>query len=352
MVQAPHPRVGPDRHWIQALNDETGPAAADSFAAIVAAAAVADAELAAQVMVQALTAVSAAARTVAEASAEAVRAVAVAVEAKAAVFAAAEAAATEARRTEARLLHEILHDGLTGLPNKRLLVDRLTQALARSKRAGTHVAVLFLDLDGFKVVNDTLGHAIGDQLLIGVAGRLLTCLRDTDTCARVGGDEFVVVCEDLSKPSDGAMLAGRIETGLAAGVLVGDQTMSVRATVGIAVSSAGSLPADLLHEADTAMYLAKGSESAPDRRRPDGNAAEDGPDATGAAGRARTGAPHSRRRTDQPQAHRALGVSPAGHGMPPKADVCAEGTVKPYVPRQALDRAAVTRPDAAKPGPS
>lgn len=266
MVHAPETSIGLERHCIPALNDETGPAAADSFAAIVATAAVAEAELAAQAMLDALTAVSAAARAVAEASAEAVRAVAVAVEAKAAVFAAAEAAATEARSTEARLLQEMLHDSLTGLPNRHLLIDRLTQALARAKRAGTHVGVLFLDLDGFKVVNDTLGRAVGDQLLIGVAGRLLTCLRDTDTCARVGGAEFVVLCEELSRPSDGIMLASRIETELAAGVLVDDGTMSVRATVGIAVSSADSLPSELLHEAETAMYSAMRNASTVDRR--------------------------------------------------------------------------------------
>lgn len=308
MVHAPDTAVGPDRHWIQALTDETGPAAADSFAAIVAAAAVAEAELAAEAMVQALAEVSAAARTVADASAEAVRAVGIAVEAKAAVFAAAEAAVTEARRTEARLLHEILHDGLTALPNKRLLVDRLTQALARSKRAGTYVAVLFLDLDDFKVVNDTLGHAVGDQLLVGVAERLLTCLRDTDTCARVGGDEFVVVCEDLSRASDGAMLAGRIESALAAGVPVGEQTMPVRATIGIAVSSGLSLPAELLHEADTAMYRAKGHAPAPDRRQ--ASSAGDQPDRAIEADRVRAAAPHTRRRTDRPKAHDGLALSP------------------------------------------
>lgn len=296
-MHAPETRVGLDRNWIQALNEESDPAAGDSFAAIVAAAAVTDAELAAQVLVRALASVSDAARTVADASAEAQRAVALVVQAKAAVFAAAEAAATEARRTEARLLHEILHDGLTGLPNKRLLVDRLTQALARSKRAGTFVAVLFIDLDGFKGVNDTLGHAVGDQLLTAVASHLLACLRDTDTCARVGGDEFVIVCEDLSHASDAAMLAHRIESALASGVAVGRETMSVPATIGLAVSSGRSLPADLLHEADTAMYRAKGLPPAPDRRKSRPSA---DPRAGSVESRSETPAPHTRRRTDQP----------------------------------------------------
>jgi len=299
-------RGAPNRHWIQALNDESDRATAGSAAAAEAAAAVAEAELAAQAMVETLAAVSAAARTVAEAAAEAARAVSVAVDAKAAAFAAAAAAAAEARRTEARLIHEVLHDGLTGLPNKRLLVDRLTQALARSKRAGTSVAVLFLDLDGFKAVNDTLGHAAGDQLLIGVAARLLECLRDTDTCARVGGDEFVIVCEDLSRPSDGALTADRLTTALAAGVPVGDQSLPVLATIGIALNSAGSLPAELLHEADTAMYRAKGVRQTPERRQPGGS----GPPAADLAADGRAGPgtpPHTRRRTDRPAAQIAAG---------------------------------------------
>lgn len=299
MLDAPKAGDWPDRRWIQSPNDENGPAAEGSLAAVIAAAAVADAELAAQAMVDTLAAVSAAACTVREAAAKAARAVEIAVTAKAAVFATATAAATEARRTEARLIHEVLHDGLTGLPNKRLLVDRLTLALARSKRAGTQVAVLFLDLDGFKEVNDTLGHAAGDQLLIGVAERLQECLRDTDTCARVGGDEFVVVCEDLSNASDGRLMAARIETALGEGVPVGDQTVHVRATAGLAMSAPASLPAELLHEADTAMYRAKVISAGPDRRQRrhgPGVSANSAPEARASTGQT----PHTRRRTDRP----------------------------------------------------
>ncbi|MBA3251690.1 MAG: GGDEF domain-containing protein [Geodermatophilaceae bacterium] len=256
----------------------SGPEATEEFiSSAVAGAAVAAAKRAAQAVIETQAAVSAAARTVAESSAEAARTVAVsaaeaaqalaaAVEATAVVTAAAAAAAAAARRTEAWLTHAILHDDLTGLVNRRLLIDRLSQALARSSRAGTTVAVLFLDLDGFKTVNDTLGHAIGDQLLMGVAGRLTECLRDTDTCARVGGDEFIIVCEDLTHPEGAQLLASRLQTTLAAGVPVGGRTLPVPVSVGIAVSSAGSRPLDLIDEADRAMYRVKGADRELDPR--------------------------------------------------------------------------------------
>lgn len=280
------------------MSDQDGPATQYSAAVAHAAAAFAAAESAAQVLAESLDPTVPAAleaRSVVELVAAAGRALTVAVEAKAEVVAAALVAAEEARQTEARLNHELLHDGLTGLPNKRLLVDRLTQALARAKRAGTHVAVLFLDLDGFKTVNDTLGHAVGDQLLIGVAKRLQESLRDTDTCARVGGDEFVVVLEDVAQPSDGSMLCGRLEMALARGVAIGDLTMPVYASVGIAVSSLGSLTAELLDKADAAMYRAKGGQRAPDRRAHGG-----GTEVVVGPG---SGMPrHARRRGDRPDA--------------------------------------------------
>lgn len=237
-------------------------ATADAGAALSAEAAVVAAQTAAHAVDAAQAAVLAAAGIVAEAATAATVAVTAAVAAQAAVGKAAAAAAV-ARRTEAQLTHDVLHDDLTGLANRRLLVDRLSQALARSSRAGTSVAVLVLDLDGFKAVNDGFGHAAGDELLIGVARKLEGCLRDTDTCARIGGDEFVVVCEDLSHPSDGPLVAGRLETALAAGVSVGDRTVPVLASVGIAVSSASSSPQDLLAEADSAMYRAKGKSGRP-----------------------------------------------------------------------------------------
>lgn len=259
MSTFPSDQGGSRRQWVDSRHDERayGPASTESIAAVVASAAESEAELAAQAAVETEAAVLAAARTVADAAAAAARATAVAVEAKAAVVAAAATAAAEARRTEARLTHDALHDELTGLATRRLLVDRLTQALARASRGRTSVAVLFLDLNDFKAVNDTLGHAAGDLLLVNVARRLQERVRDTDTCARVGGDEFVVVCEDLDHPSAGLVLAGRLESALTAGVSVGDRMMPVPVSVGIAVGAAGSLPLDLLEEADDAMYRAK-----------------------------------------------------------------------------------------------
>lgn len=281
-----------------------------STAAALAVAAIAHAQFAARDLVETLAgavvlsaaaddspldALLATARRVADSAAAASQALGVAVNAKAAVVAEAAVAATEARMTEARLTHEILHDSLTGLPNRRLLLDRLTHALARCKRTGTFVAVLFLDLDHFKSVNDRFGHAAGDQLLVGVARSLQESIRDSDTCARVGGDEFIVVLEDMAEASDGALLAARLETALGRGVPVGDQVMPVYASVGIAVSSEGSLPADLLAEADIAMYRVKGTGQEPKRRRltvPEGVPAEP----TTPQG----GPPHTRRRADRP----------------------------------------------------
>ena len=241
------------------MDEGTDPASAvaDSAAVTAATDAVAEAQIAGQAVVAAQAAVLAAVHTLEETTAAAARAVAAAADATAAVVADAAVAASAARRTEARLTHDVLHDELTGLPSRRLLIDRLTRALVRSKRTGTSVSVLYLDLDRFKAVNDTMGHAAGDQLLVGVANRLLECLRDTDTCARVGGDEFVVVCEDLQPPTDGSLVVRRLASALAEGVPLGDRSITVRASIGLAVSTPDSGPLDLLQEADAAMYRAK-----------------------------------------------------------------------------------------------
>jgi diguanylate cyclase (GGDEF)-like protein len=174
------------------------------------------------------------------------------------LYAAAAVAAAKARRTEARLMRAALHDELTGLPNRRLLGDRLTQALVRASHSHTMVAVLVIDVDGFKSVNDTLGHQAGDELLTGLAAAMRQGLRREDTCARLGGDEFVVVCEGLTRASDAGVLAGRLESLLATGVRVGDQELPVLVSVGIAISSPDSVPAALLEAADKAMYSTKG----------------------------------------------------------------------------------------------
>ena len=164
---------------------------------------------------------------------------------------------TARRRAELELSHRALHDGLTGLPNRALLLDHLAGALARAGRAGTHVAVMFLDLDHFKEVNDTLGHDAGDRLLVDVAGRLRRCLRETDTAARLGGDEFVVVCEGLAATEQAAVSAGRIARTLRTEIPAPRHPITVTVSVGVATSRGGAAPADLLRAADAAMYRAK-----------------------------------------------------------------------------------------------
>jgi len=150
-----------------------------------------------------------------------------------------------------------LHDPLTGLPNRLLLLDRLTQALRASTRRRTAIGVFFLDLDGFKVVNDTFGHAVGDGLFCLVAAYLRAAMRVTDTVARLGGDEFVVICESAS-PSTEIDIRARIEVAVArAASAVGEGTV-VTASVGTAWSVDGmATPDDLLHQADAAMYEEK-----------------------------------------------------------------------------------------------
>ena len=158
-----------------------------------------------------------------------------------------------------QLAHRALHDPLTGLPNRTLLMDRLEHALKR--RGQPTVAVLFVDLDRFKLINDTLGHEAGDQVLLEVARQLSAALRPTDTAARVGGDEFAAVLEDLAGPADAAVIAERVREqigGLTINVRAGK--VRVHASIGIAISEGESVAAgDLLRNADIAMYAAKTS---------------------------------------------------------------------------------------------
>jgi diguanylate cyclase (GGDEF)-like protein/PAS domain S-box-containing protein len=165
---------------------------------------------------------------------------------------------TERKQAEVALEHQALHDGLTGLPNRTLFNDRLEHALAHASREGQSVAVLFLDLDNFKVVNDSFGHEVGDTLLVEVAQRLRACLRASDTVARLGGDEFtLLVEEDVDEPA-AERLAERIAGALRAPVRVADHDIVVSASIGIALSTPlQSRPATLLRKADTAMYQAK-----------------------------------------------------------------------------------------------
>ncbi|HEY0127906.1 MAG TPA: diguanylate cyclase, partial [Rubrobacteraceae bacterium] len=166
---------------------------------------------------------------------------------------------TERKVLEERLEHRALHDPLTDLPNRRLFMDRLGQALRRTRRRHKRVAVLFMDLDGFKVVNDSLGHEVGDLLLTVVAQRLRRCLRPDDTLARFGGDEFTVLIEALDDPAEAVQVAERITEELRSPFNIDGRGLYVIASIGISLGDARTHDADaLLREADTAMYRAKG----------------------------------------------------------------------------------------------
>jgi diguanylate cyclase (GGDEF)-like protein/PAS domain S-box-containing protein len=166
---------------------------------------------------------------------------------------------TARKEAEDQLLRDALQDGLTGLPNRLLFTDRLERSLTRIDRDQFHrFAVLFLDIDRFKGINDSLGHGVGDQLLMAFAGRLTAVLRPGDTVARLGGDEFTVLLEDPREPDDAVAVATRILEALKKPFNLGSQEVFVTASIGIALSSTGySRPQDVLRDADTAMYRAK-----------------------------------------------------------------------------------------------
>jgi diguanylate cyclase (GGDEF)-like protein len=165
---------------------------------------------------------------------------------------------SERRQLEDQLVHQAFHDSLTSLANRALFKDRVDHALARTKRQTPSVAVLFLDLDGFKEVNDSLGHAAGDRLLIQVAERLHSCVRPSDTVARFGGDEFAVLIEDASDDIDVTMVAERVLEGLRQPFEVNGRELHVRGSMGIARMESDVDGADhLLRNADLAMYRAK-----------------------------------------------------------------------------------------------
>jgi len=164
---------------------------------------------------------------------------------------------TERKQMEAELAHQALHDRLTGLPNRALLMDRLRRALGRSAREATKLAVLFVDLDHFKLINDSLGHSAGDELLEKVGPGLSAVVRAGDTVARFGGDEFVILCEHLSEPHEALRLAERIVDALGAPFDVVGRQRFVSASVGIALPTFGDDPDKVISDADAAMYRAK-----------------------------------------------------------------------------------------------
>jgi diguanylate cyclase (GGDEF)-like protein/PAS domain S-box-containing protein len=161
-------------------------------------------------------------------------------------------------RAEDAIRHQATHDPLTGLPNRTLFNDRLEHALVRRARVGGYVAVMIVDLDGFKNVNDSLGHLTGDALLIAVADRLDAQLRDFDTIARLGGDEFAILVDDLDAPDQAGRVAQRVLDALTAPLQLRDRTVAIGASIGIALADRPDTKADqLLGHADAAMYKAK-----------------------------------------------------------------------------------------------
>lgn len=168
--------------------------------------------------------------------------------------------ATERHMDREYLGYLALHDALTGLPNRLQFSDRIEQAMARARRSSSSLAVLFIDLDGFKEVNDTYGHAGGDAVLKVVAARLKHDLRDTDTVARLSGDEFTVILEGLDHPESNAyvgQIADMLLTSLSQPIEVDGNHVSVSASIGVSLSSGATSPEDMLDRADQAMYRAK-----------------------------------------------------------------------------------------------
>jgi len=165
---------------------------------------------------------------------------------------------TELRASEKEVEYKAYHDALTGLPNRQLFIDRLKHAIVRAKRAHAIFAVLFVDLDGFKLINDSLGHAVGDLLLRGVAIRMVGCAREEDTVARLGGDEFTVIIENMTSEEEAAAVARRINASLSEPFVHKKEELFISSSVGISLyPQNGQTAEDLLKNADLAMYNVK-----------------------------------------------------------------------------------------------
>jgi diguanylate cyclase (GGDEF)-like protein/PAS domain S-box-containing protein len=167
---------------------------------------------------------------------------------------------TERKALEAQLVHRSLHDPLTGLPNRLLFQDRLWHALERGQRERTSTCVLIMDLDGFKAINDELGHPMGDLVLVAFADRMRSVLRASDTAARLGGDEFSIVCENTDRP-DAEVLAARLRAAVTAPLELSGQEVSIGISIGIGSAPGGEDPGEVhervIRAADDAMYADK-----------------------------------------------------------------------------------------------
>lgn len=168
---------------------------------------------------------------------------------------------TARKRVEEKLRHLSYHDMLTGLPNRILFSDRLKQAIVAARRDKKHtLSLMFMDLDNFKDINDTFGHATGDRVLKEVADRIQDCLRESDTAARMGGDEFVVLLPTIEAPEDAMLVAEKIRHAVCQPIAMGDHNLNISTSIGIAVyPEHGSQEDALFKNADTAMYHAKDS---------------------------------------------------------------------------------------------
>jgi len=168
---------------------------------------------------------------------------------------------TARKRIEEQLIHDALHDSLTGLPNRALLNDRLGRACQRARRSQDYrFALLYIDLDNFKVINDSLGHKYGDKVLIECSNRILNCLRNIDTVARIGGDEFVILIEEMDDYQNSRIAAERIQNAISLPMYLDGNIVYISASIGIRISHIiGESAEDFLRDADIAMYHAKGS---------------------------------------------------------------------------------------------